>query len=257
MSKLKNLILSTVLIASATFIQSCSDDENIEYITEIGTVSYISNNESEQTQVNGDYNGLSNILNKNALKYAQSDSVGQRILYTYIIEADNKSAALPQNAKQSIKIYDIYKVLTKKMDTYNPDTQTDNFGNDNISINWMYISSAHLNIQFTIRRSSSSIAHRISLVALEGSKPDENGVLHLELRHNKFNDDPYINNIGYVSYTLESIPGYKDGTLKKLIITCKNSDSITESHEIVVNKDSSKGTMQKINSDENSSLFYK
>lgn len=114
MSKLKNLILSTVLIASATFIQSCSDDENIEYITEIGTVSYISNNESEQTQVNGDYNGLSNIINKNALKYAQSDSVGQRILYTYIIEADNKSAALPQNAKQSIKIYDIYKVLTKK-----------------------------------------------------------------------------------------------------------------------------------------------
>ena len=250
MKKLKKLLLSLLLLLSVSFIQSCSvDDNDINYITEFGTVSHLAQNDNEYYQFNGDHYGLSNLLNKNALKYTQTDSVGQRVLYTYCVEQENKNSTIPQNAKQNIRIYDIYKILTKKMNTLDPSLENDDFGKDPIHINGMYISSEHLNIQFSIRRNSPNIAHRISLVGMEGVEPDENGVLNLDLRHNMFDDNPYHLNTGYVSYTLESIPGYNEGTLKKLIINCQSTDG-TKQHEINITTENKQGTMKTISCNE-------
>jgi hypothetical protein len=88
---------------------------------------------------------------------------------------------------------------------------------------------------------SLSIPHRISLVCKEGAEPDGNGNLEVEFRHNSNSDKPLDLKAGYVSYTLESIPGYNDGTLKKLTIVSKSFDSSSRKIEIKIN-DNANGT---------------
>ena len=69
------------------------------------------------------------------------------------------------------------------------------------------------------------------MVIAKDARPDAQGYLSAELRHDAAGDLQINANSGYVSFTLENMPGFKEGTLKGFKIktrTIKNGTDIVE-----------------------------
>lgn len=203
------LTLLASFVATALSLSSClSDGDNTPYFTELGTVR-VASTESVLPIVEGDIYGKSTITNGSLLNHYEANVVGQRIMYTFSEDQTSQEVA----TDQVIRIYELYKVLTKPMDTL-LEEEEDIYGNDKINIIGNYISEEHLNIQFQILTQDRTIKHRISLVDTQGAYIDDKGYIHLEFRHNAEGDSQRELNWGFVSYPLASIPGYEEGKLK-------------------------------------------
>ncbi|MGL4851106.1 MAG: hypothetical protein ACRC3Z_00405 [Phocaeicola sp.] len=196
-------------VATALTLSSClNDGDATNYFTELGTVRVVAS-DANLAVVEGDVYGKSTITNSNVLSHYEANSEGQRIMYTFSEDQTSQSVT----TDQVIRIYELYRVLTKPMDVLNAGEE-DVYGDDKVNIVSYYLSDEHLNIQFQLLAQDRTIKHRISLVDTEGAYVDEQGYLHLEFRHNAENDRPVQLNWGFVSYTLNSIPGYEEGVLK-------------------------------------------
>lgn len=218
MKKVKNIFYAAILLISASFMQSCLDDNDyVPDFIELGTVTSTSNDGTTEPIVEGDIYGTSYITNKNVLKNSEADIEGQRIMYRFVESKLNETTENSDAKKQSISIFELYKVLTKPMDVLT-EGEEDVYGDDPINIIGAYVSAKHLNIQFQMQNNDQEIKHRISLVGTPETAPDTDGYITVDFRHNAEGD--MANNLswGYVSYTLESLPGYKDGKLKGLNI---------------------------------------
>lgn len=218
MKKIRLTISLVSLFLVSTLIQSCNtDDDNTSYYAQLGTVSKTANTESSWI-IKGDTYGNSLITNSQALIQTGTDSIGQRILCYFTCDNDNDM--------NNITLYNVYKVLTKKIDIVDDATDVNTeFGNNTINIVGANASDEHLNIYFEIQGYNVGAKHRISLVGLESSLPDKDGNINLQLCHNAFDDQQIENRNGYVSYTLESIPGFTDGTLKSVSISYKKNEN--------------------------------
>lgn len=226
MKKLKSIFFAATLLASIPFLQSCLDDnESVPTFVDWATVKALESDINPVT-LSGDTEGLLSVTNGNILKSYKADSVGQRVFCNFVKNVVNNENSLAQSSTNmlqmtSITIYELYKVLTKNMDTLVAGEE-DEYGTDPINIiGNAYTSEAHLNIQFQILTGSNEdVKHRISLVAEPDAVPDSKGYLTVELRHNAGEDSGNRLSWGLVSYTLESMPGYKEGTLKGFNIKC-------------------------------------
>lgn len=217
MKKSKGIFFVSMLLLGLPALQSClDDDENAYLFTELGTVKQTSEDGSTEPKLEGDVYGTSYVANREALKRVEADSIGQRVLY-YFIEEEG-TGRKNNGTKQYITIYDLYKVSTKPLETLPADGE-DTFGHDPINILGAYVSNEHLNMQVQVRNEDKEIKHKISLVAAPGTTPDANGYIDVELRHSREGDGQGSIGWAWVSYTLESMPGYKEGTLKGLNIT--------------------------------------
>lgn len=207
-AKLK-LGLLTSFVATAISLSSClNEGDNTPYFTELGTVR-VNSTDGALPVVEGDIYGKSTITNKSILSHYDADSVGQRIMYTFSEDQTSQEVT----TDQVIRIYELYKVLTKPMDRL-LEEEEDVYGKDKVNIIGHYLSEEHLNIQFQILTQDRTIKHRISLVDTQGAYVDEKGYIHLEFRHNAEGDSQRELNWGFVSYPLASIPGYEEGLLK-------------------------------------------
>lgn len=196
-------------VATAISLSSClSEGDNTPYFTELGTIQ-VSSKEGALPVVQGDIYGKSTITNGSVLSHYQADSVGQRIMYTFSEDQTSQTVT----TDQVIRLYDLYKVLTKPMDSL-LEGEEDVYGADKVNIIGYYLSEEHLNIQFQIMTQDRTIKHRISLVDTQDSYIDEKGYIHLEFRHNAEGDGQRELNWGFVSYPLATIPGYTEGALK-------------------------------------------
>ncbi|MGL5273475.1 MAG: hypothetical protein ACRC8J_08355, partial [Phocaeicola sp.] len=215
-SKLKSILLASCIVTTVSLSSCLNDNENITYFTELGTVR-VTSKEASLPVVEGDIYGKSTITNKSILSHYDADSIGQRIMYTFSEDKTTQDVS----TDQVIRIYELYRVLTKPMDTLSEDEE-DVYGTDKVNIIGSYVSEEHLNIQFQVFANDRTIKHRISLVDTKGAYIDEKGFIHLEFRHNAEKDTQRELNWGFVSYTLASIPGYKEGTLKGFKIEYKS-----------------------------------
>jgi hypothetical protein len=214
-------------------MSSCLDNEKYpELHSTMGTITDI-----ETPSIESDSYGKLLPQNPDVIKMYDADSIGQRVLVS--LSFPNAEEKNKEDSGKEVTIYDFYKVLTKKAnDTRNQDSEPiENFGEDIINITSAYISKEHLNIEFNINGNNETIPHRISLLLTEETKIDDEGLVYVELRHNKNSD--YGNKLywGVVSYTLSSIPEYNDTDFKGFRISYMSSDN-TKS-EITVKKQES------------------
>ena len=79
------------------------------------------------------------------------------------------------------------------------------------------------------------IPHSISLLIAKDAQPDARGYLSAELRHDAADDLQLNANSGYVSFTLENMPGFKEGTLKGFKIKTKTIKNETDIVEVTMN----------------------
>lgn len=245
MKKLKTIITAVALLLSVPFMQSCLDEndqfDNLasEMPSDATMATIITPSEIKgETIIDDDKTGHAYVVNPDILINKNANNPGQRIFYSY------KSAESPKGPTDSrapfIGITWMLKVLTKDMDTLT--VEKDHlFGNDPINLKGIYVSKKHLNLQFQILGYNPNIKHRISLVAPLDAKPDAKGYLSVELRHNAEEDAPMNPSFGYVSFILESAPGFKEGTLKGFIIKNKTMNSETETTEVSLQNISPKG----------------
>lgn len=159
-----------------------------------------------------DDKGHAYVVNPAILTRHEVNAAGNRIfcLYTH---AESPSGMQDSKAPY-IQIRELQKILTKEIDILH-EGEEDVYGHDGINYIAHHLGKNYLTLQFQIYGSNTGIKHRISLVAEEGAKPDENGLLAVELRHNAEGDEQkYLSQSGYVSFPLSTVPGYVEGTLK-------------------------------------------
>ena len=236
--KLKHKIISIIGFCSlGIYMSSCLENEKYpELHSTMGTITNI-----ETHTIESDSYGKLIPTNPNIIKMYDADSIGQRVLLSISFPTEEETSK--ENSGKEVTIYDFYKVLTKKAnDTRNQDSEPiENFGEDIINITSAYISKEHLNIEFNINGNNETIPHRISLLLTEETKIDDEGLVYVELRHNKNSD--YGNKLywGVVSYTLSSIPEYNDTDFKGFRISYMSSDN-TKSEITVKKQESNQGS---------------
>ena len=129
----------------------------------------------------------------------------------------------------------VNKVLTKEP-VFVEDNDAKDYGTDPIEISGQSISKAHLNLRYTFLNGGNHlIPHSISLLIAKDAQPDARGYLSAELRHDAADDLQLNANSGYVSFTLEHMPGFKEGTLKGFKIKTKTIKNETDIVEVTMN----------------------
>lgn len=221
MKKIKQLCFLASLLIAGTALQSCSDDnETITYYPAIGTVE----NENGKLLFDTDKYGMIEPTNPVVFTNMEAAEDGQRAMASLsFIESEDKEEGKERIIPKAV-VLDLYKILTKDANDIR-DGQEDIYGNDPILITGGYLSEKHLNLEFNIWRYEPSIAHRISLVVTDESFIDPEGLIKVELRHNREKDQMSVRSWGLVSFNLSSIPGFDDERCKGLIIEYSTSES--------------------------------
>lgn len=238
MKPIKLFFLLTALAITST-LQSCLDEDKVTvtYQPAVGTV----NNENGKLLFDTDYYGVLEPINATIFSNYDADENGQRVMASIVFMDNAESQKTDTDNYRQIQVLELYKILTKNADSLTEE-QEDVYGNDPILISGGYISKKHLNLEFNIWRNDPSIAHRISLLLTEKSAPDENGMIHLELRHNAESDEQYTLAWGLVSFNLSSIPGYSDERFKGFIIEYSGQDGQTSTFTIKINDNKAKSS---------------
>ncbi len=227
---------------------ACDDDDDkvisFSYLVDMATVV----NDDEQWLLDSDNAGLLILDNTILLTAANSKKDGQRVIATFNYkESPNSrtSTAFP------IELYTLYRVLTKPVylmpneenSVYTKEEiefKQDSIGQDPISLSGAFVSDKHINLQFCIYRSNPNIAHFINLVAEEDAEPDAEGILTVELRHNREEDQEKYKQFGWVAFPLSSIPGYTEGNTLKLKIITNEGNGTVVSQEVDLNVNNNK-----------------
>lgn len=246
MRKYKAIAISIMAAMLVPFIQSCLDEADddfsniqsaIPFNAALATV-VIPNKMPGEAVIESDNEGKAYVVNPDKLTLFEANNAGQRIFYTYI-NATNPSGNTDKEGP-FIAIDYLQKILTKPMDTLK-EGEEDLYGHDGINLITPIMGKTHLTLMFQIATSNSNIKHRISLVAMEGAVPDENGYLAVELRHNAEGDRQEYTSHGYVSFPLSGIPGYEEGKLKGFNIKTNTMNHGEETVTISYNKSKSTG----------------
>lgn len=219
MKKINYLFGLMCLLTLPIFI-ACDDDDDFTYYTDMATVT----EQDGQWILQTDNCGELIPDNSSILKVHEANNEGQRVIaaFNYFEKQDRSN--------RSIELYDIYKILTK--DVYqmpaNNEEKEDSIGNDPIKIKKILMSDEHINIYFVYNGDGySGIKHFINLITVgDNPQPDANGVLQMEFRHNNEGDHPRNLQPGWVAFPLKSIPGYENGTTKKLSIKVKERSDL-------------------------------
>ena len=238
MKHIKNIVLLLFLSVLTCMTQACSHDEDIDDLQSSmdnynADMAIIVNpiTLSGATLIDTDLNGYTYIANPQILSDNKINQKGQRIFYTY--------TAIPQSIGADsipyITIMQVNKVLTKEP-VFVEDNDAKDYGTDPIEISGQSISKAHLNLRYTFLNGGNHlIPHSISLLIAKDAQPDARGYLSAELRHDAADDLQLNANSGYVSFTLENMPGFKEGTLKGFKIKTKTIKNETDIVEVTMN----------------------
>lgn len=122
---------------------------------------------------------------------------GQRIIADFAVLSEYSDTTFDY----SVKLYDVYEVLTKGIFNITEITR-DSIGNDPVTIKDMWLGGGYLNVEFYYMGYNKT--HYLNLVS-DSSKTYTDGKIHLEFRHNDNDDYPQYNKWGIVSFKLNSL----------------------------------------------------
>lgn len=151
---------------------------------------------------------------------------GQRIIANYTILNDKPAGS---SYNHDIRLNDVYTILTKDIYNLTPETQ-DSIGNDPIQIIQMRRGRDFLDIEFKFHGLNK--VHFINLVS-DNSKVYNDGKVHLEFRHNAYNDMPTYTKRGIASFNLKPLQEAAVGVDKlDLVIHVKESETTEKQYDI-------------------------
>lgn len=226
-SRFRYLAVLLSVLFSVPGLQSCLDTDAEDAVMEAAVGSYSTLAtvvDSDEILVESDTYGLLSPVNKgDFVDYA--DSVGQRVLMEMNFVKEN-----PVYANDSIlpvKVLHLYKVLTKEADDVRQNASDsvnvdEVYGTDAIQVSAVSLSRSYLNVQFKVLGCDPNISHRISLLLTDDTVIDSEGLVRVELRHNRETDREEEPFWGVASFRLTSIPECDDPAFKGFKIVCNN-----------------------------------
>lgn len=151
-------------------------------------------------------------------------ATGQRVLADYTLLSDRPEGS---NYDHDAKLNDAYNILTKGIVEVTPETQ-DSIGRDPIVVRDIWVGSDYLNIRFAYRGFNKR--HMLNLVS-DASKTYDDGKVHLEFRHNAFEDNTTRTLTGWVSFHLASLQENAGGNTLDLVIHVIESEGKEVTYE--------------------------
>lgn len=192
-------ILTLLFVSCLTFFYSCEEDDPVVFYTGMGTV--VNNN--GVPAIDFDHAPVMLPADPQLLYACNAQHPGQRVITTFNYLGNDKDS-------RSILLRVVYRVLTKPFFPQPTAHQSDSLGHDGANLDAVWIAGEHLNVRFNIAGSFYNLApHFISMICAD-PKPDAEGYVNLEFRHNANNDFPEVRKMGYVSFPLkQTVPGAK------------------------------------------------
>ena len=216
MKKAKNNIFIGILFITLTaFFSSCNNDDS--YISEkrwvaLATVKPLADSTSYYLTLD---NGTT-LLPIAMGNYTPKN--GQRVFLNFTYLADSET-----NYDYAIKINGIANILTKSVESISTPEDEDAFGDDPIKVYSVWIGDGYLNFHFAFKGQNKT--HRISLVYDSRIDYGDN-MIHLLLKHNAYDDNPYHNNEGYVAFDIHHyLENLQEGKTRTFAIHTKVSDN--------------------------------
>lgn len=195
MKRLNLLYLLILLLTATPVLQSCDDDGYSlgDFIVEMATVHVVGGDTFYLELDNGE-----TLWPAAPIIHSYKPVEGQRVIADYTLLSDQF-----QGYDHAIKINSLYDILTKGVEELTANNEEE-FGNDPIKVENMWIGGNYLNIRFVFRIPENQ-KHRVSLVkAADGSFTDEEGYVNLEFRYNDYDDTSNYLRRSYVSYYLNT-----------------------------------------------------
>lgn len=198
MKKISSLCIAGMLVIVLS-LQSCLDDgtyngENLLFA--VGTVKVI---EGQEYYFELDEGSL--LYPSDTTSIHNYDVKDDQRAFIYFGLLDEELPGYEYNAK----LEHIENILTKDIIRMTPD-MTDSIGNDRIDIDNVWLTENHVNIVYKIYHSNNpEKLHMLNLVIDEADEVVADGYLHLEFRHNAYEDSPLVSGPGIVSFKLDNV----------------------------------------------------
>lgn len=232
MKRPRFLTFLLVLLMLAPILQSCLDSDDNGYTT-IATIKVIDGKDYYFGLENGDKMYPSDTTEIHSYKVID----GQRA-FVWFDKLDEAKTGYNYN----IKVRGISDILTKGIIPLTTET-ADSIGNDRISIYWndYWIAQNYFTIHFYFMGTSNpEKLHMVNLVQNETLAHDEDGYIHLEFRHNAY-DDPQDQVLhGYVSFKLDKI-AEEMKTAKGIKLRVRTIEDGEQTYTLNFNEANSKG----------------
>lgn len=160
--------------------------------------------------------------------YNYRPRTGQRILADYTILNDKPEGS---GYDHDVRLNDAYSILTKGIFTVTPATQ-DSIGYDPIVLGDTWIGSDFLNVRLAYYGYNQR--HMLNLVR-DPEKVYTDNKVHLELRHNAFNDNPTYLYYSMVSFNLTSLQALPRTQPIDIVVHYKDYDGVEHTREFTYN----------------------
>lgn len=163
------------------------------------------------------------IVATNLLNYRPQ--TGQRILADFTILNDKPEGSAYDH---DVRLNDAYNVLTKRVIDITPAMQ-DSIGNDPIQIRDVWVGSDYINIRFLYQWGNRQ--HMLNLVR-DVSKEYNDGRVHLEFRHNAYEDTQNRTAGGLVSFDAKPLQRLTTGDELPLTIHVRTGESQERTYDL-------------------------
>lgn len=209
------LIVGYVLLSGCTETDtsdlSASLDGTNAYYPTLGTVEDIN-----PITIASDTYGTLIPTNPEIFESSGTDSIGQRVFLNVIFQSNTSN---PSSGAKEVTVLNLYDIPTKAATDLRNTEETDLniFGNDPVQITSTSISKEHLNIEFNFKGSGYN-THDFTLILSKERELDTQGMLPVELRHSAKSDTPTEWFWGVTSFTLKSIPEYRQEKFRGFLI---------------------------------------
>lgn len=194
---MKKIFPLWAFVAMMCTFTACLNDDNDEYFSmAMGTLL----KENQQYYIDFDGNtGSYNVPDSSVIVLRKLQKPGQRVIAMYnVISSGGR-----ESARGSIKLRDIFAVLTKPFDACPTTPEEDKkLGNDVVSVSDAWIAGGCLNVKFSVPMGyEEKNPHKLS--AFDSGLVDEEGYKIIDFRHNlNGNGKVYWSAFDYVAFTL-------------------------------------------------------
>ncbi|NDW09773.1 NigD-like protein [Dysgonomonas sp. 520] len=194
MKKTKSsFILGVMLFMTILMFSSCDDDDYSldDFYIDLATVSPIGDSKSFYLILDD----KTTLIPVAPLNINYTPKANQRVYIDYTLLSDSY-----EDYDHAIKINYISNILTKDVSIINTDTQSDSLGYDPIQVKSVWFGDDYLNFRFAFRYNHKT--HFVNLVENKLREYDDDGKIHLELRHNAYEDEQYKDGIGLGAFDI-------------------------------------------------------
>lgn len=225
MSKTNSNFIAILSIIAMLFFNSCSDDDKVStgFYTMLATVNPINDTEYYLVLDNGE-----TLYPSTMAGYTPKEN--QRVYVDFTLLPNTNT-----DYNYYARINLIRNITTKNVAEINNSADLTQMGNDPVSLKSLWFGDDYLNLRFIIKMDTKS--HLINLVRNNMADYPSDGKVHLELRHNAYDDPAYQEGSGMAAFNIRPyVKDLKVNETMDFVIHVNDWDDSSKTYNITYKK---------------------